>query len=58
MTDPCDRCDGEGKDCVNCKHVREYLKEAEHNCYTCSRFSDCMTNTEYMFEIYDEWRKG
>ena len=25
MVDPCDRCDGEGKDCVGCSHVREYL---------------------------------
>lgn len=25
--DPCDRCDGEGKDCQGCKHVREWLEE-------------------------------
>lgn len=29
MTDPCDRCDGEGKDCVGCSHVREYLEESK-----------------------------
>jgi DnaJ-class molecular chaperone len=27
MNDPCDRCDGEGKDCVNCPHVRKWLEE-------------------------------
>jgi len=26
ITDPCDRCDGEGADCKNCTHVREWLK--------------------------------
>lgn len=27
MNDPCDRCDGEGKDCVNCQWVRKWLSE-------------------------------
>jgi len=27
MTDPCDRCDGEGKDCVGCSHKYDFAKE-------------------------------
>lgn len=27
MSDPCDRCDGEGKDCVKCQWVRKWLAE-------------------------------
>lgn len=29
MNDPCDRCDGEGKVCVGCPHVREWIEEGE-----------------------------
>ncbi len=25
--DPCDRCDGEGKECVNCPHKRKWIEE-------------------------------
>lgn len=35
MNDPCDRCDGEGKDCVGCSHIRQSLKQLEKNCYNC-----------------------
>lgn len=31
MNDPCDRCDGEGKECQGCKHVREYLEWLKEN---------------------------
>ena len=39
-------------------HPDEYhlFQKIEHNCYSCSRFEDCQTEPEYMFEHCDEWR--
>jgi hypothetical protein len=47
----------------NCPQCRFYPengtgtdKQEENNCYSCSRFADCQTEPEYMFEHCDEWR--
>ena len=32
-------------------------EDDDQNCYSCARFNDCETPSEYMFEHCDEWQR-